>query len=134
MSGDSKGKDMALKVLQIVGAVAVVIIVLFLVPVLLRLRRTLDEVGQIVTEARPQTLTLLQKAQVTLDGVNKELENIGEITEDTQVLVEKFGEASVAVERAIKSPISKLGFVAAGATTTGYVVKKRLAKMKSAKG
>ena len=125
---------MALKVLQIVGAAAVVIIVLFMVPVLLRLRRTLDEVGQIVTEARPQAVTLLQKAQVTLDGVNKELENIGEITEDTQVLVEKFGEASVAVERAIKSPISKMGFVAAGATTTGYVVKKRLAKMKSAKG
>ncbi len=125
---------MALKVLQIVGAVAVVIIVLFLVPVLLRLRRTLDEVGQIVYEARPQTVTLLRKAQVTLDGVNKELENIGEITEDTQVLVEKFGEASMAVERSIKSPMSKMGFVAAGVTTTGYVVKKRLAKMKSAQG
>lgn len=125
---------MALKVLQIVGAIAVVLIVLFLIPVLLRLRRTLDEVGQIVTEARPQTVSLLQKAQVTLDGVNRELENIEEITEETGVLVGKMGEASVAVERAVKSPMSRAGFVAAGAVTTGFAVKRRLSKNKPNKG
>jgi uncharacterized protein YoxC len=125
---------MALKVLQVVGAVAVVILVLFLVPVLLRLRKTLYEVGQIVSEARPQTVTLLQKAQVTLDSVNQELEDIGEITEETQVLVDKVGEASVAVERAIKSPMSKMGFITAGVATTGYVASRRLSKKKSGKG
>ncbi len=119
---------MALKVLQVVGAVAVVVLVLFLIPVLLRLRRTLDEVGQIIGDARPQTVSLLRKAQVTLDTVNKELEDIGEITEDTQVLVDKVGEASVAVERAIKSPVSKAGFVAIGAATTGFAVKRRLSR------
>lgn len=125
---------MALKVLQIVGAVAVVIIVLFLIPVLLKLRRTLDEVELIVTEARPQTATLLRKAQVTLDSVNQELESIGEITEETQVLVEKVGEASLAVERAIKSPMSRMGLITAGAATTGFVVRKRLAKRGAGKG
>ena len=120
--------------LQIVGAVAVVLIVFFLIPVLLKLRRTLDEVGVIVSEAHPQTITLLQKAQVTLDSVNQELENIGEITEETQVLVDKVGEASDAVERAIKSPMSKMGFITAGAATTGFVVRKHLAKKKPGKG
>ncbi|HEY5531801.1 MAG TPA: DUF948 domain-containing protein [Candidatus Anoxymicrobiaceae bacterium] len=119
---------MALKILQIVGTIAVVLIVLFMIPVLLRLRRTLDQVGQIVTDARPQTVTLLQKAQVTLDGVNRELDNIGEITEETQVLVGKVGEASEAVEKAMKSPMSKMGLITAGAVTTGFAVKRRLSK------
>lgn len=119
---------MTLKVLQVVGAAAAVLVALFLIPVLLRLRRTLDEVGGIVAEARPQAVNLLQKAQVTLDSVNRELEEIGEITEDTQVLVDKVGEASVAVERAIKSPMSKAGFAAIGALTTGLAVKRRLSR------
>lgn len=119
---------MTLKVLQVVGAAAVVLLVLFLIPVLLKLRRTLDEVGRIVGDARPQTLSLLRKAQSTLDGVNKELEDIGEVTEDTQVLLDRVAGASDAVERAIKSPMSKAGFVAIGAATTGLAVKRRLSR------
>ena len=88
---------MALKVLQVVGAVAVVTIVFLLIPVLVRLRRTLDEVGQIVSETRPQTVTLLRKAQGTLDSVNRELKNIETITDDTTILVGKVSEASDAV-------------------------------------
>lgn len=123
---------MALKVLQVVGAAAVVIIVVLLVPVLLRLRRTLEEVSIIVAETRPQTVTLLQKAQVTLDSVNKELENIEAITDDTSVLIGKVTEASDAVEKAIKSPMTKVGFVTAGATAAAFAVRRRLAREMSA--
>jgi uncharacterized protein YoxC len=119
---------MALKILQVVGAVAVVLFVLFLIPVLLRLRRTLDEVGHIVSETRPQTSSLLKKAQSTLDGVNSELENIEEITKETEVLVQRVGEASLAVERAIKSPVTRVGLLATGAAATGIAVKKRFSK------
>jgi uncharacterized protein YoxC len=124
---------MTLKILQIVGAVAVVIIVLFLIPVLIRLRGTLDEVGYIINDSRPQTINLLKKAQVTLDGVNRELENIEEITEETQLLVGKVGEASEAVERAIKSPMTKVGLITAGVATTGVAVSRRMAKKKKKK-
>jgi uncharacterized protein YoxC len=117
---------MALKVLQVVGAAAVVIIVFLLIPVLARLRRTLDEVGHIVSETRPQTVTLLRKAQGTLDSVNRELKNIETITDDTTILVGKVSEASDAVEKAIKSPMAKVGFVTAGAAAAGFVVKRRL--------
>jgi uncharacterized protein YoxC len=119
---------MALKVLQVVGATAVVIIVLLLIPVLLRLRRTLDEVGVIVSETRPQTVTLLRKAHDTLDGVNRELETIETITDDTSVLIAKVGEASNAVEKAIKSPMTKVGFVTAGVAAAGFAVKRRLVR------
>ena len=121
---------MTLKILQMVGAVAVVIIVLFLIPILIRLRRTLDEVGYIISDSRPQTINLLKKAQVTLDGVNRELENIEEITEETQLLVGKVGEASEAVERAIKSQMTKAGLITAGVATTGVAVSRRMAKKK----
>lgn len=124
---------MALKVLQVVATVAVVVIVLLLIPVLLRMRRTLDEVGQIVSETRPQTVDLLRQAQKTLDGVNQELENIEEITADTQVLVGKVGEASAAVERAIKSPLTRIGLFTGGAAAATFAVKRRLAREFSGK-
>ena len=119
---------MILKILQAVGAVAVVLLVLFLIPVLLRLRRTLNEVGHIVTETRPEVSKLLMKAQSTLDGVNHELGNIVEITKDTEVLIGRMGDASRAVEGAIKSPLTKIGLLTTGAAATGIAVKKRLSK------
>lgn len=125
---------MALKVLQVVGAAALVIIVLLLVPILIRLRRTVDEVGDIVSTSRPQAVTLLNKAQVTLDSVNRELENIEEITDETQALVEKVGQASHAVEKAVKSPLSRVGLIAAGATAAGFAAKRRLGRDLAAKG
>lgn len=117
---------MALKVLQVVGAAAVVIIVFLMVPVLMRLRRTLDEVGMIVSETRPQTIMLLRKAQTTLDNVNRELVNIEAITDDTSVLIGKVTEASDAVEKAIKSPMTRFGFFTAGAAAAAFAVKRRL--------
>lgn len=119
---------MALKVLQITGAAAVVVIVILMIPVLLRLRRTLDEVGGIVAETRPQTVMLLKKAQGTLDSVNRELETIESITEDANVLIGKVGEASDAVERAITSPMTRYGFITAGVTAAGFAVKRRVAR------
>ena len=124
---------MALKVLQIASAAAVVLLVLLLIHVLYRLRRTIDEVGHIVADTRPQTVTLLQKAQVTLDSVNRELTNIEQITDETQELVNRMGEASAAVERAIKSPLTKVGFISAGAAAAGFAVRKRLSKEASGK-
>jgi uncharacterized protein YoxC len=128
-----EGTEMALKILEVVGAVAAVTLVLFLIPVLLRLRRTLDEVGHIVAETGPQATTLLKKAQTTLDGVNRELENIEEITKDAEVLVERVGDASRAIEGAIKSPLTKMGLLTTGAAATGIAVKKRLSKEISGK-
>jgi uncharacterized protein YoxC len=128
-----EGTEMALKILEVVGAVAAVMLVLFLIPVLLRLRRTLDEVGHIVAETGPQATTLLKKAQTTLDGVNRELENIEEITKDAEVLVERVGDASRAIEGAIKSPLTKMGLLTTGAAATGIAVKKRLSKEISGK-
>ena len=123
-----------LKILQVVGALAVVIIVLFLVPVLIRLRRTIGEVGFIINDTRPQTISLIKKAQVTLDRVNRELENIEEITEETHVLIGKAGEASEAIERAITSPMTKAGLITAGIATSGFAVSRRLAKTKKKSG
>lgn len=119
---------MALKILQVVGAVAVLLLVIFLILVLLRLRRTLEEVNHIVSETRPQASMFLKKAQITLDGVNRELENIEAITKETEVLVERVGDASRAVEGAIKSPLTKVGLITTGAAATGIAVRKRLSK------
>lgn len=124
---------MALKVLQIVGAAAVVILVLLLIPILLRLRRTVDEVGEIVSDNRPQAVTLLKKAQGTLDSVNRELESIEEVTEETHVLMEKASEASTAVEKAVKSPLTRVGLITAGVAAAGFAAKRRLSRDLSGK-
>ena len=119
---------MALKILEVVGALAVVIIVLYMVPVLVRLRRTAGEVSYMIHDTRPQTISLLKKAQVTLDGVNSELDSIDEITQETRVLIGKVGEASEAIESAIKAPMTKAGLITAGVATSGIAVSRRLKK------
>ena len=119
---------MALKILQVVATAAVVVIVLLLIPVLLRLRRTMSEVSHIVSESRPQTIALLKKAQTTLDSVNTELENIEEITRGTLVIIDKVGEASDALDRAVRSPLTKAGLVTAGAAAASVTVKRRLSR------
>jgi ABC-type transporter Mla subunit MlaD len=111
-----------------VGAAAVALTVIFLVPVLLKVRKTIGEVGGMVSDARPQTVTLLKRAQNALDDVNRELTAIEEITDETQELVRKLGEASTVVEGVVKSPMTKVGLITAGAAASGYVVRKRLGK------
>ncbi len=119
---------MALMILQIVGSIAVVILVLLMIPIMLRFRRTIGEVGEIVADSRPQAITLLKKAQSTLDSVNRELDSIEEITGETQVLMEKAGDASAAVEKAIKSPLSRIGLITAGVAAAGFAAKRRLSR------
>lgn len=116
---------MALKLLQITGAAAVVITMLFLIPVLIKLRDTFDQIGGIVDESSPQTISLLQKAQGAVDGLNRELGNVVEITDDTLAIISKLDTAATEVERAVKSPMAKTGFVAVGAVTTSLAVRKR---------
>lgn len=109
------------------------IVVLLLIPVILRMRRAVEDVGIMVAESGPQAVTLLKKAQTTLDGVNRELESIGAVTGETEHLVAKVSDASAAVEKAIKSPMSKAGLVVVGVTVTGLAVKRRLYRELSGK-
>jgi uncharacterized protein YoxC len=124
---------MALTILEIIGAVAVVIIVLFMIPVLIHLRRTVGEVSYMINDSRPQAISLLKKAQGTLDGVNRELENVDEITEETLVLIGMVQEASEAIEQAIKSPMTKAGLITAGVATSGVAVSRQLTRSKKKK-
>jgi uncharacterized protein YoxC len=125
---------MALTILEIVGAIAVVIIVLFMIPVLIHLRRTVGEAGYVINDTRPQAISLLKKAQGTLDGVNRELENVDEITTETMVLIGKVQEASEAIEQAITSPMTKAGLITAGIATSGIAVSRQLTKTKKKSG
>lgn len=119
---------MALKVLQIVGVVAIVILVLMIIPIMLKLKRTLEEVSIMIVETRPTTMKALKEAGETLDSVNKELDNVEKVTSDASVLISKMGEAADSLEGTIKSPVTRMGFISTGAAVTGIAVKKKLRK------
>ncbi|MBN1289875.1 MAG: DUF948 domain-containing protein [Actinobacteria bacterium] len=121
---------MALKVLQIICAVAVVVIVLLMIPVMLKLKRTLEEVGRMIVETRPGTMKAIKQAEATLDSVNEELENVEKVTSDASLLIGKMGEAADSLENTIKSPITKMGFISTGAAVTSIAVRKQLLKNK----
>lgn len=124
---------MALKVLQVAGAAAVVILMIFIIPVLLRLRRTAEELADIVSEARPHAVALLKKAQDAVDSVNTELDNIEQVTAETKVLVERMGQASEAIRKAANSPMAKAGFISTGAAAMTIAVRKRISRRETPK-
>lgn len=119
---------MALKILQVAGAAALVVLVFTMVPVLLRLRKTLAEAGEIVGENKPSTSLLLRKAGGMLESVNEELAEVEKITKDTEVLVERIGQASEAIEKVIESPITKTALLVSGISASGYVLKRHFSK------
>ncbi|MDD5447855.1 MAG: DUF948 domain-containing protein [Actinomycetota bacterium] len=119
---------MALKILQVTGAAALVVLVFVMIPVLLRLRKTLAEVGEIVGESKPSTLLLLRKAGMMLESVNEELAEVEKITKDTEVLVQRMGQASEAIEKVARSPITKTGLLISGISASGYALKRHLSK------
>ena len=119
---------MALKVLEITATAALVIIVLFLIPIMLRLSKTLKHADKMMQETRPGAVTVLKKAGETVDTVNKQLETIEDITTDTEQLLGKAKASAAALEKALTSPMAKAGAAAAGATATGFAVKKRISK------
>ncbi len=122
---------MALKVLQITGAAAVVVLMIFIIPVLIRLRKTADELAEIVSETRPYAVALLKKAQDTMDSVNSELDNIEKVTAETKVLVERMGQATEAIKKAANSPMAKAGFISTGAAAMTIAVRRRISQRES---
>ncbi len=119
---------MALKILQVAATAAVVLLMIFIIPVLLRLRRTAEELADIVSEARPHAVALLKKAQDAVDSVNSELDNIEQITAETKVLVERMGQASEAIRKAATSPMARAGFISTGAAAMSIAVRRRISR------
>ncbi|MDD5748495.1 MAG: hypothetical protein PHP64_05565 [Actinomycetota bacterium] len=119
---------MALKILQVVAASAVVLIVILIIPVIIRLRRTLEEAGRIIAENSSPATTILKRAQAAMDSVNSGLEKISEISDDSEILISRVGKASGAMDKALKSPLTRIGLMATGTAATSIVVKKRAYK------
>lgn len=119
---------MALKVLQIICAIAVVLIVLLIIPVMLRLKRTLEEVGRMVNEVEPGAMKAIREAGMTLESVNEELDNIDKVAGEAMVIIDKLGEAADSIENTVKSPLARAGLISTGAAVTSLAVKKHLKK------
>ena len=75
---------------------------------------TLGRVDTVLSDVDREAVPLMQKAGVTLDGVNANLGNVDEITKDVADITDKIDAMATAVEGAVSTPARKAASFSAG--------------------
>ncbi len=109
-------------VLQIVLSISIIAMIAFVIVVLNQLRATLVNVSELAKDVDSELIPLIQKAQITLDEVNSELERVDGIVTTFQEVSDKVQNSTVIAKGVAKKVVSTpvLGF--AGAVGTARAV------------
>lgn len=120
------------KMLLLVAAtISVPLLTFFLVRLALKLGRTVSHLNRTLDDARPQFNLLLTNLNQTVEEVNNELEKVGLITNEAREILER-GEGSLeAVEKALRSPLARLGGMAAAFATTSFLFRGMIRRLEN---
>jgi hypothetical protein len=75
---------------------------------------TLGRVDTVLSDVDREAVPLMQKAGMTLDGVNANLGNVDQITKDVADITDKIDAMATAVEGAVSTPARKAASFSAG--------------------
>jgi len=81
---------------------------------LFKLGGTLVRMDTVISDVDREAVPLLQKAGITLDGVNANLGNVDQITKDVADITDKIDAMATAVEGAVTTPARKAASFSAG--------------------
>lgn len=98
----------------IIAAVAFVILVIFIIPILLQLRKTLATLNQFVERAEREILPTLNKLQTTVEEVNEELAKVNDTTASVQDAAKKIDNIVRVVQEIVSSPLIRVASISAG--------------------
>lgn len=98
----------------IIAAVAFVILVIFIIPILLQLRKTLATLNQFVERAEREILPTLNKLQTTVEEVNQELAKVNDTTTSVQDAAKKIDNIVRVVQEIVSSPLIRVASISAG--------------------
>ena len=101
-------------VLRYAAAFFFVVVAIFLAYVLFKAAKALERVDKVLVSVDENGVPLMQKAGVTLDGVNANLGNVDEITKDVAGITDKLDKMASSVEGAVTTPARKAAAFGAG--------------------
>ncbi len=101
--------------MDIILVILAAILTLFFVYVLIQLSKTLGSINELIKDVNKQVPSLLEKLQITIDEVNSELGQVGEIVKSVEEISDKVNTTTNVVQEIISSPLIKLASFSAGA-------------------
>ncbi len=91
------------------------LLVLFLALVLVNLFRVLESVKMMIDGVRTETVPLLSEVRSTVQGVNRQLDNMDGIVHSAGNITKSVERLSSVVENTVSSPLIKVAAFSAGA-------------------
>lgn len=105
------------EVLRYAAAFFFVLVALAIAYALIKAAKTLERVDKVLADVDREAMPLMQKAGVTLDGVNANLTNVDDITKDVADITDKIDSMANIVEGAVSRPARKAAAFTAGVQT-----------------
>ncbi len=105
-------------IFYIVLIIIVPIAALFIIRLVMKASRALDQLNTTLEDARPQVNMLLSNLNTTLEDVNDEMVRVIEITNEAQEVLAGLEGSIRSVEKAMQSPAARFGGMTLGAITT----------------
>ena len=106
------------EIAALIAAGAFVVLVLLLAVPLFKLGHTLDEATLTIRQTREGTVPLLAGAQITLNGVNSQLDEVGGITKGVNNMTSNAAALTSIVTSAVGSPLIKVAAFSYGVRKT----------------
>src|SRR5450759_845775 len=112
-------------VLRYAAAFFFVVVAIFMAYALFKAAKALERADKVLADVDENGIPLMQKAGATLDGVNANLGNVDEITNDEAAITDKLHKRAAAVEGADTTPARKAAAFSAGVKAAVSSVMKR---------
>lgn len=106
---------LALQLLVTIGLLALIGSIIY---VLMQMHRTLSTLDATLQNVNRELPSILIKLQLTLDGVNSELDRVEDIVTSFHDVSTRVQNTTSLVQRVVASPVIRLAGLAAGARTT----------------
>jgi len=105
------------EVLRYAAAFFFVLVAIAMAYALIKAAKTLERVDKVLADVDHEAVPLMQKAGVTLDGVNANLTNVDDITKDVADITDKIDSMANIIEGAVSGPARKAAAFSAGVQT-----------------
>ncbi len=105
---------------QIAGlaaAIAFIVLVGFIVPILLKLRKTVENVNSFIASTEKEIIPTLNKLQTTIEEINQELSKVNQATASLQAATARIDTISNLVQEVVSSPLIRMASYSAGVSS-----------------
>ncbi len=103
-------------VLQVILTLGLLVLIGFVAYALIALQRTLRTFDELLSNINKDLPSVLSKLQITLDGVNSEMDRVEQIVSSFQEVSSSVQNTTGMVRRIVSTPFIKLSGVASGAS------------------